>query len=108
MKAILQSNDNATHHVLYMALELSNKKWKLGFSNTERIRVKTIGAGDWPALQQELDLARSKLHCAPDGRVVSCYEAGRDMFWIRPASKSAAANAVLKPIALMWWPCSTC
>jgi len=92
MKAILQSNDNATHQVLYMALELSNKKWKLGFSNTERIRVKTIGAGDWPALQHELELARSKLHCAPDGRVVSCYEAGRDGFWIHRALDADGIN----------------
>lgn len=47
MKTVLQSKDNATDPVLYMAMELSNKKWKLGFSNGERIRVVTLAAGDW-------------------------------------------------------------
>jgi hypothetical protein len=31
MTAILQSKDSAAEVVLYMALELSNKRWKLGF-----------------------------------------------------------------------------
>jgi hypothetical protein len=33
MKAILQSKDTAVGSILYMAMELSNKNWKLGFSN---------------------------------------------------------------------------
>lgn len=85
MKAILRDKDNATYTTLYMAMELSNKKWKLGFSNTERIRVKTIDAGDWLALRCEIDQARIKLSCAATCRVVSCYEAGRDGFWIHRA-----------------------
>ena len=46
MKAALQTKDNASGDVLYMALELSNKKWKLGFSNGEKTRIKTIDAGN--------------------------------------------------------------
>ncbi len=85
MKAILQHKDSAPAQVLYMALELSNKKWKLGFSNGERIRVKTIESGNWQALQLEIVQAKTKLHCTADCRVVSCYEAGRDGFWIHRA-----------------------
>jgi transposase len=85
MKTVLQSKDTATYPALYMAMELSNKKWKLGFSNGERIRVKTIAAGDWPALLLEIELAKAKLNCQADARVVSCYEAGRDGFWIHRA-----------------------
>ena len=33
MKTVLQSKDNATYPVLYMAMELSNKKWKLAFGD---------------------------------------------------------------------------
>lgn len=73
-----------------MAMELSNRKWKLGFSQGERIRVKTIEAGDWPALQLEIEQAKSKLHCAADCHVVSCYEAGRDGFWIHRALVTCA------------------
>ena len=31
---------------LYMALELSNRKWKLGFSDGTKWRQRTITAGD--------------------------------------------------------------
>ncbi len=85
MKAILQYKDSANNPVLYMAMELSNKKWKLGFSNGEKMRVKTIESADWGALQLEIEQAKNKLHCAADARVVSCYEAGRDGFWIHRA-----------------------
>lgn len=46
MTAILVSNDSGSTQVLYMALELSNKKWKLGFSNGVKVREVTIEAGD--------------------------------------------------------------
>lgn len=85
MKAILQDKDNAIEPVLYMALELSNSKWKLGFSNGNRKRVKTIESGDWRALLSEIGQAKTKFHCPVDCRIVSCYEAGRDGFWIHRA-----------------------
>ncbi len=85
MKTVLQSKDNANDTVLYMALELSHKKWKLGFSNGERHRVRTIDARNWESLQEEIELAKHKLDCTTDCQVVSCYEAGRDGFWIHRA-----------------------
>ena len=85
MKAVLQHKDSALFTTVYMAMELSRKKWKLGFSNGEKIRVKTIESGDWEALRFEIEQARHKLRCAPHCRVVSCYEAGRDGFWIHRA-----------------------
>ncbi len=96
MNAILQTNDTALASALYMAMELSNKKWKLGFSNGEKNRIITIDAGDWPALSAAIDLARTKLYCAPDCHVVSCYEAGRDGFWIhRSLTADGIENYVL-------------
>lgn len=85
MTAILQDKDTVSVKVLYMALELSNRKWKLGFHNGERHRIKTIEAGDWGALQQEIHDARKKLKLPPACRILSCYEAGRDGFWIHRA-----------------------
>jgi transposase len=82
MTAILQGKDNVSEQVLYMALELSNKTWKLGFSNGTKIRQKTITAGDWVELHTQMELAKQKLRLAADCRIVSCYEAGRDGFWI--------------------------
>src|SRR3972149_2059107 len=82
MTTILQGQDSATGQVLYMALELSNKKWRLGFSNAVKTREVTIEAGDLGGLGKQIALAREKLKLAADCRVVSCYEAGRDGFWL--------------------------
>lgn len=68
--------------VLYMAMELSNKSWKLGFSNGQRIRRKSIDARDRVQLLEEVQLAKQKLGLESDTRVMVCYEAGRDGHWI--------------------------
>ncbi|MEX2488292.1 MAG: IS110 family transposase [Pseudomonadales bacterium] len=85
MTAVLESKDNATGGVLYMALELSDKHWKLGFSNGDKNRQVTIAAGDWPALRAAVTQAKAKLQLAETGPVYSCYEAGRDGFWLHRA-----------------------
>ncbi len=68
--------------ILYMAMELSNSKWKLGFSNGQRIRRKSIDARDCVRLVEEVELAKHKLGLAPESRVVVGFEAGRDGHWI--------------------------
>ena len=68
--------------VLYMAMELSNSSWKLGFSNGQRIRRKSIEARDRVRLMEEVQLAKQKLGLQPDTQVKVCYEAGRDGHWI--------------------------
>jgi len=68
--------------VLHMALELSDKKWVLGFSNGDKIRTKTITSGDLDALGLEIAKAKEKFRFDGNCRVVSVYEAGRDGFWI--------------------------
>ena len=85
MTAVLQSKDSVSGAVLYMAMELSNKRWKLGFSDGERQRQVSIEAGDWNSLNDQITRAREKLRLAADCRMVSCYEAGRDGFWIHRA-----------------------
>jgi len=67
---------------LYMAMELSNSKWKLGFGNGAKIRRKTIDARDRQRCLEEVKLARVKLKLAADAKVVCCFEAGRDGHWI--------------------------
>ena len=69
--------------ILMVAFELSNRKWKLTFGTGTQARRRTeIEAGDFEALEKELRRAKHKLGVAQDARVVSCYEAGRDGFWI--------------------------
>src|SRR5690606_1311428 len=68
--------------VLYMAMELSNRKWKLGFSRRSRMRRKSIEAWDQARLLEEVALAKGKLGLPAEARVVCCYVAGRDGHWI--------------------------
>ena len=82
MTAVLHSKGYTGKAVLYMAMELSNAKWKLGFSNGSRDRSVTIIAGDWKALSRQIGFAKEKLHLPEDCPVISCFEAGRDGFWI--------------------------
>ncbi len=79
---ILRIKDSIKEAILYIAFELSNSKWKLAFSDGSKIRRKAITAGNLAQLQVEIDLAKRKFKMIEDVRVVSCYEAGRDGFWI--------------------------
>ncbi len=82
MTAVLTDKDNLNEAILYMAMELSNKKWKLGFSDGAKQRQVTIEAGDWLALHTQIDRAQEKFKLTKACRIISCYEAGRDGFWI--------------------------
>jgi transposase len=75
---------NVEGPVLYLAFELGNKEWKLGFSVGfgQRPRVRTIPARHLEGLQREIELAKKRFDLPETARVVSCYEAGRDGFWL--------------------------
>jgi len=82
MTADLQTKEYESAAVLYMAMELSNKIWRLAFSDGKRTRQVSIGAGDVGALGAQVDKAKEKFGLAIEVAVVSCYEAGRDGFWL--------------------------
>ena len=68
---------------LYMAFELSDKKWLLVVSDGARGPSRyTVDAGDKGAVLDAI--AKAKARCGLVGDVVvrSCYEAGRDGFWL--------------------------
>lgn len=70
--------------VLYLAFELSSKKWKLGFSVGfgQKPRIRTIDAGSLDVLKGEIRAASKRFRLPENCVVVSCYEAGRDGFWL--------------------------
>ena len=82
-RVALQSNDNAVERVLYMAMELSDKQWKLVFSDGgEKRRHETMEAGHRMELVEAIRKAKEKFDLSSEAKVVSCYEAGRDGFWL--------------------------
>ena len=82
MTADLQTKAYVSESVLYMAMELSNEKWRLAFGDGTRQRQVVIAAGDVAALGEQIDKAKAKWELSADTPVVSCYEAGRDGFWL--------------------------
>ena len=69
---------------LYLALELSNRSWKLAFStgHGQKPRFRNVPARDLDALIREIALARKRFELPHSVPVISCFEAGRDGFWI--------------------------
>lgn len=67
---------------LYIAMELSNRRWRLGFSNRTKIRQKSVEARDLKEVLKQIKYAKEKLGLEADARVVICFEAGRDGHWI--------------------------
>jgi transposase len=81
----LEEKNNA--EVLYLAFELSHKKWKLGFSDgrAPQVRQVTIEAMDLEACRREIQNAKRRFGLAESAAVRSCYEAGREGFWLQRA-----------------------
>jgi transposase len=69
---------------MLMAFELGQRSWKLGFTvgMGQRPRVRQIPAGAVDALTTEITRAKKRLGLSADAPVTSCYEAGRDGFWL--------------------------
>jgi transposase len=80
-----------------MALELSARRWQLAFGLglATPSRRRTIAAGDRAALQQEIAAAKQRFGLAATAAVRSCYEAGRDGFWVHRLLATDGSP--------MWW-----
>jgi transposase len=88
----------ATGTTLMMAFELGAKKWLVGFTTggAMRPRRREIPARDLGRLQQEITAAKTAFALSPDAGVDSCYEAGREGFWLhRWLEAHAGANRVV-------------
>ncbi len=83
-KETTQQQSTGSAPVLYLAFELSSKSWKLGFSIGfgQKARIRTMRAGDLSLLKKEIEAARKRFRLPEKCQVASCYEAGRDGFWL--------------------------
>jgi transposase len=83
---------------LYLAFELGNREWQLGCTTGfgQPPRERTIAARDLTALATEISRARRRFGLPAGARVCSCYEAGRDGFWLhRALTQQGVANLVV-------------
>ncbi len=79
-----QSQSITSNVSLYMSIELAAATWKLGFTDQlgRKPRVRSIEAGDLLKLRVEIAAAKKVFGLDPEAPVISCYEAGRDGFWV--------------------------
>jgi transposase len=98
------SQDSGSRNVLYIAIELSSAGWIVAFSDgsARKARRKRVDACDLDALEREISTARGKLGLGDDCELVSCYEAGRDGFWLdRALSDRGVCNYVVDASSIL-------
>jgi transposase len=81
--ATLQTKDLSTNDgVLYMAMELSHKTWKLGFSDgrSQTVREIDVTARDYDQVMDAVRRSRRRFNLDDKAPVINCYEAGREAF----------------------------
>src|SRR5437667_12186677 len=73
--------------VLYLAFDHGLTRWVLAFSTGlgQPARLRAVPARDLRALAQEIRQAKRRFGLPGEAGVVSCYEAGRDGFWLHRA-----------------------
>ena len=87
-----------TKTTLFLAFELGKRHWKLGFTTGfgQKARERTIAGRDLVHLKKEISAAKERFSLGRQVRVVSCYEAGLDGFWLdRALSEMGIKNVVV-------------
>lgn len=93
-KATCTRNDTPVSRKLYLAFELSESEWKLGFriGLGQAPRLKNLQARNLKGLKREVEQAQVRFGLSEDTVVLSCYEAGRDGFWLHRYLEAEGIN----------------
>jgi transposase len=98
-----QVNNSNNVAALHVSMELAKTKWKLGMTDgmAHRPRIREISAGSESQLMSEIRTAKKKFGLPEDAPVITCYEAGRDGFWIhRWLISLGIENYVIEPASI--------
>jgi len=73
-----------TGDTLFVAFELREKTWKLGFTtgHGQKPRERTVCARQQERVLDEIARAKDRLGLPVSAAAVRCYEAGREGFWL--------------------------
>lgn len=79
----LNVNDTSGAMCVRMALELSGGRWKVAIGDGRRAPSQhSVPAGDGQLLLDVIDKTKKRCGLGAEAAVFSCYEAGRDGFWL--------------------------
>jgi transposase len=87
MIATTRPEKSVNDPTLYVAFELGKKDWQLAMTSGFGVApwLRSVASGDWRGVERALAQGRRRLGLLAAAPVVSCYEAGRDGFWIHRA-----------------------
>src|SRR5262245_56315578 len=82
---------------LHVALELGQDKWVIACATqaAEKPRIRTVAARDLQRLAEEIAKGKARFGLAADAPVRTCYEAGRDGFWLHRALQQCGVENVV-------------
>jgi transposase len=87
MIATTRPEMSVSEPTLYVAFELGKKTWNLAMTSGFGVApwVRSVASRDWRGVERALAQGRVRFSLSAAVPVVSCYEAGRDGFWIHRA-----------------------
>lgn len=96
-KTTRKANNTPVSGRLYLAMELSEAEWKLGFTIGlgQAPRLRNTPARNLDRLKREIEQAKERFGLPSEAEVVSCYEAGRDGFWLHRYLESIDVHNVV-------------
>jgi transposase len=97
MTATGSSNGMNPQPVLHVAFELGEKTWKLAFTvgHGQKPRLREIMSRDTLAWLGELAAAKERFGLPAEVKVISCYEAGREGFWLDRFLKAQGVENII-------------
>jgi transposase len=98
MTATRNPKSTTNGNPLYLAFELGETHWKLAFTigMGQKPRLRSMPARHLVRLQEEIAKAKKRFGLPPNAPVRSCYEAGRDGFWLhRHLTAHGVGNSVI-------------
>jgi len=87
MIATTRPEMSVSEPTLYVAFELAKKGWQLAMTSGFGVApwLRRVASRDWRGVERALVQGRVRFGLPAAAPVVSCYEAGRDGFWIHRA-----------------------
>lgn len=99
MSATRTHDCSRSQAVLYVAFELGEATWRLGFTTGlgRKPREREVPSRALGVLREEIRTAKERFGLPEDAPVVSCHEAGRDGFWLhRYLLSMGVANVIVE------------
>lgn len=92
-----KAESKAVDRCLYLALDLGWTQWHLAFTTEvgQKPRLRKVQARDLSALQEEIRRAKERFDLPAQARVASCFEAGRDGFWLHRYLRSIGVESLV-------------